>query len=69
MVDELKITRQRGGEMEQIPEKIAQALNREMKSKADIHAELFQILKDIALKMEDIEKRLKVVEERVRERG
>ena len=44
-------------------ESVGQAISREMKGKADTQAILFQILKDIAFKLEELERRIKLLEE------
>lgn len=48
--------------MEEIIKLIGQAIGREMKGKADTQAILFDILKDMARKLEELEKRIKAIE-------
>lgn len=50
--------------MERIIELIGKAIEREMKGRADTQSTLFDILKDIARKLEELEKRIKAIEER-----
>jgi len=45
-------------------EEIGQAIDREMKGKADTRSILFGILKDMALKIDDLEKRIKAIEDK-----
>jgi len=48
--------------MEEITQAIGQALTRELKARSDIQTELLQILKLLALKLDDLEKRFKAIE-------